>query len=82
MASDPHDSCMSCRNAAGLRGVDVVVLGPVSEAVLSGRPAPSHPLHPAQTRQQRHAVPRAGGAGGVHAAQLPGVSVMPVMPLA
>lgn len=80
--SGPHDSCMCFRNAARLRGVDVVVLGPVSGAVLSGRTAPSHPLYPAETRQQWHAVPRAGGTRGVHAAQLPRISVMPVTLLA
>lgn len=64
------------RNAAGLRGVDVVVLGSVFWPVRSRRPTPSHSLHPAETCQQRFAMSRAGGTGGVHTAQLPGRSVM------
>lgn len=71
-----HESCVFFRNAAGLRGVDVVVLGSVFWTVLSRRPTPSHPLHPAETCQQRLAVSRDGGARRVHTTQLPGGSVM------
>lgn len=68
LASNPHPSIVSCRNAAGLRGVDVVILGPVFRSLLTRRAASTHPVHPAETRQQRHAMPRARGAGRVHAA--------------
>lgn len=44
-----HSALCCCRNAAGLRGVDVVILGAVFGAVLQRRGAPSYPLHPVET---------------------------------
>lgn len=45
------------RDAAGLRGVAVVLVGSVCGAVFPQRHAPPHTLHLAKAVQQRHPLP-------------------------